>query len=569
MNPIRWFESAGASGELVSLDRFIDPHLFATQSGAYGGAFRIRGIDPECLSDAELANVSARLVQAMRLLPEDCSLYQILIRRRGCPLPQSRYADSANEVVAETQCKRHEYLSTRPLGTVELYCTICIYPSKARKQPQPGEHAAVTERLVRRLRSTLTVVAQNLSELIGMEQLDCHGIARLYGYLANLEVELIRQRLASRDHIGRQLARSPVRWHSEGLEIGRSHAKLFSLIQRPNATRPHLFGELIRLDADLVLVLESQRQSAAATRKCVSSHQSFKDLFRHSLLSILAHAKGGREIAKSANSVAADKAVDDLGSVVDDIENRGLTYTQTSLIGMLHSRNKNELDDQMAQVHRVFSPSEAAVLEERIGSLSAYYSLFPAAARYGESFNVRRFWLREDHLANLSLVYAPYPGTPESEALEDEALAIFETRDRTLFYFDSYLNDLRGMLVIGSPRRGKSFLINFLMDMEPKYGGFIFIFDIGGSYESTVLKHGGRVVRFGLDGPRLNPLALPPTEENQEFVYRLVRMLLVKGGATILPTDERDLYERVKQLFRLEPEVRRLQSLVLTPELEP
>jgi hypothetical protein len=30
MNPIRWFESAGVSSELVSLERFIDPYIFAT-----------------------------------------------------------------------------------------------------------------------------------------------------------------------------------------------------------------------------------------------------------------------------------------------------------------------------------------------------------------------------------------------------------------------------------------------------------------------------------------------------------------------------------------------------------
>lgn len=153
--------------------------------------------------------------------------------------------------------------------------------------------------------------------------------------------------------------------------------------------------------------------------------------------------------------------------------------------------------------------------------------------------------------------------------MEDEALAIFETRDGTPFYFDSYSNGLRGMLVIGAPRRGKSFVVNFLMDMEPKYGGFLFIFDIGGSYESTVLKHGGRVVRFGLDGPRLNPFALPPTDKNQEFVYRLIRLLLAKGGAVIGPADEQDLYERTEQLFRLPPKVRRLQSLIVAPELQP
>jgi type IV secretion system protein VirB4 len=565
----RWFEAAGASSELISIDRFVDSHVFATQSGAYGGTFRLNGRDPECLSDAELADISARLVQAMRLLPENGSLYQILVKRRGCDLPLSRYAEAADETVAETQRQRHAYLAARHCGTVDLYWTVSIHPPQSRKPPKPAEHAVQSEHLLRQLRNTVLTLEQNLSDLIGFERLDCHEIGRLYGHLANLDPQRERRRLSSLDRVNRQLARSPVIWHSHGLTIGRRQARLFSLMQRPAATRPNLFGDLLRLDADLILVLESQRHSTLETRRCVSSHQSFRDLFRHSLLSVLAHAKSGREIAKSANTVGADKALDDLGAVVDDIENRGLTYAQASLIGLLHSSSEAELDDQMAQVHRVFGQSDAAVLEEGIGSLSAYYSLFPAASRYGQSFNVRRWWVREDHLANLSLVYAPYTGEPQSEALEDEALAVFETRDRTPFHFDPYQNGLRGLLVIGSPRRGKSFLINFLMDMEPKYGGFIFVFDIGGSYESTVLKYGGRVVRFGLGGPRLNPFAVPPTAENIEFLYRLMRLLLVKGGAALQPTEERDLYERVQAIYSLSPEIRRLRHLVLAPHLQP
>jgi type IV secretion system protein VirB4 len=565
----RWFRAAGAASELISIDRFLDSQLFATQSGAYGGSFRLNGRDPECLSDGELADISARLVQAMRLLPENSSLYQILVKRRGCDLPLSRYADATDGTVSETQRKRHAYLKTRRLGTVELYWTVSIHPPQSRKPPKPAEHAAGTERLLRELRNTLMTLEQNLADLVGLERLDCHAIARLYGHIANLDPEREGRRLSSLDRVNQQLARSPLTWHSHGLTIGRRQVRLFSLIQRPGSTRPSHFGELIRLDADLILVLESQRKSTRETRRCVSSHQSFKDLFRHSLLSILAHAKSGKDIAKSANTVAADKAVDDLGAIVDDLENRGLTYAQASLIGLLHSASEAELDERTSQVHRVFGESDAAVLEEGIGSLSAYYSLFPAASRYGQSFNVRRWWVREDHLANLSLVYAPYTGEPQSEALEDEALAIFETRDRTPFHFDPYQNGLRGLLVIGSPRRGKSFLINFLMDMEPKYGGFLFLFDIGGSYESTVLKYGGRVVRFGLGGPRLNPFALPPAAENIEFLYRLIRLLLAKGGAQLQPAEDRDLYERVQAMYSLSPEIRRLKHLVLAPHLQP
>ncbi|MBV9811357.1 MAG: hypothetical protein JO326_01300, partial [Acetobacteraceae bacterium] len=404
----RWFHSAGPSSHLVSIDRFIDERIFATRPGAYGATFKLSGGDPECLSDPELANISARLVQAMRLIPEECTLQQIVVKRRGCDLAPSKYEDSANEIVAATQRARRHYLAGRNLGAVELYWTLTILPAKSRRQPKPSENAAINERMLRTLRNTVTVLHQNLSDLIGMEPLGCHQIGELYSYLANLEPALVRKRLASRDVVGRQLSRVAVEWRSDGLTMGKRYARLFSLIQRPNATRPNLFGELMRLDADLVLVLEAQRRSAVDTRKCVATHQTFKDLFRHSVLSVLAHAKAGKEPPRSANTVAADKAVDSLGGIVDDIENRGLTYTQTSLIGMLHSRDKRELDDVMAQVHRVFSQSEAAVLEEGLGSLSAYQSLFPAAMHHGQSSNVRRFWLREDHLANLSLVYAPY-----------------------------------------------------------------------------------------------------------------------------------------------------------------
>jgi type IV secretion system protein VirB4 len=255
--------------------------------------------------------------------------------------------------------------------------------------------------------------------------------------------------------------------------------------------------------------------------------------------------------------------------VIDDIDNNGLNYCQCSLIGMLHSRNEAELEDQMAQVHRVFGRTEASALEEGLGSLSAFCSLFPGATRFGQRFNVRTWWLREDHLANLSPIFAPHLGEPRSETLEDEALAAFETRDGTPFYFDPYHNGRRGMLVLGSPGRGKSFLLNFLVDNESKYGGFIYIFDIGGSYESTVSKHGGKIVRFGLDGPRLNPFSLENTKPNREFVFRLVRLLLIKGGAVLTPQHESDVKERVDGMFLLSPTVRRLRYLLLPPELQP
>lgn len=265
-----------------------------------------------------------------------------------------------NEVVAETQRKRRRHLASRKLGSVELYWTLCIHPPKARRPRKPSDHEEMSGRLLRRLQEALISLEQNFSELAEITRLDFHGVARLYGHIANLDPAVSPQRLRSRDRVDRQLARVAVEWKREGLQIGRQHVRLFSLMQRPGSTPANSYGDLLKLHADFVLVFEIQRRSAVETRKCVSGHQTFKDLFRHSFLSVLAHAKSGREIAKSANTVAADKGVDDLGSVIDDIENRGLNYCEASLIGLLHSTSKAELEEQMAQVYRLFSQSDSA-----------------------------------------------------------------------------------------------------------------------------------------------------------------------------------------------------------------
>jgi type IV secretion system protein VirB4 len=564
----QWFSSAGSAGDLIPIQRMVSEHIFSTEEGGYGASFRLKGVDPECLNVPDLQAISAQLLQVQRQLPEDFSLYQIVVKRRGADLCES--SRSAQEGTAgETQRVRHAFLSGRSMTSIDLYWTIYANPPASRKRVRTEEFSTASTALLRRLRSVAGILRSNLDGVVALQPLHGHAIAALYGYMANLDPLLTCQRLVSPHNVAAQLARVPLIWKEDSLQIGRRHATLFSLLRRPSSTRPHLFGDLLRLDADLILVLESRRRSPVETRKAVSHHQTFVDLFRHSFLTLVAHRGKSGEILKSAQTVAAEKGVDSLGGVIDDIDNGGLNYCQFSLIGMLHSRNKEELEDQMAQVHRIFGRAEASVLEEGLGSLSAFYALFPGATRYGQRFNVRTWWLREDHLANLSPVFAPYAGELRSEALEDEALAILETRDGTPYYFDPYHAGLRGMLVLASPRRGKSFFINFLVDNETKYNGFIFIFDIGGSYESTILKHGGKIVRFGLEGPRLNPFFLENTRPNREFVFRLVRLLLIKGGASLTPQQETNVKDRVDGMFELSADVRRLRHLLLPPDLQP
>ena len=183
-------------------------------------------------------------------------------------------------------------------------------------------------------------------------------------------------------------------------------------------------------------------------------------------------------------------------------------------------------------------------------------------------FNVFPLWLAEDHHARLSSVFAPHIGHPHSEDLDSEYLNIFETRTRTPFFQDVYVDGVRVMLIIGPTGTGKSVHGNQIISLEQKYGGFTYIFDIGGSYESVVELYGGRVDRVGKDGPRVNPFALEPTESNIKFLYSFVKLLLANGGAELEPEDDDVIHKAVHDMYLLDAANRRLSNLFLPKKLD-
>ncbi len=204
-------------------------------------------------------------------------------------------------------------------------------------------------------------------------------------------------------------------------------------------------------------------------------------------------------------------------------------------------------------------------MEESLGNLSAFYAMFPGNPK----FNVFPLWLSEDHHARLSSVFAPHVGHPHSEDLDSEYLNIFETRTRTPFFQDVYVDGVRVMLIIGPPGTGKSIHGNNLIALEQKYGGLTTYFDIGGSYESVVELYGGRVDRVCNDGPRVNPFALEPNESIIKFLYRFfVKLLLTNGGAELEPEDDDVIHKAVQDMYLLDQANRRLSNLFLPKKLD-
>jgi len=557
-----WFAKAGAACSIVPIARFVGPNIFALKGGGYGCLFALTGIDEESLTDLELDSRMRSIEGALRGLPEGSCLYQYTRVMSGFDLPrQSKYTNPATEVFVSDRIAFLE--KTAAFRRIDLHWCLTLEPSNARAfERKPQENAADTSRMIADLEKTATILQSHLGSTIGLQLLGKAEAFQFFSYLFNLEEWSERDQLRSDTGVDRQIVKSPVAWHSDYLQVGKRHVQMFSLKMTPEASRPCLFSGQLTLDCDSVLCSTWRVKSTSAARSEIDAQEKFISFFKVGVLTRVMSGHDTASLETGAGAKAANINVDDLSEVIRSLDKKA--QGEYSLRLLLAAGSQEQLHNTVPAVHRIFVDARAQVMEETLGNLSAFYAMFPG----NHKFNVFPLWLAEDHHARLSSVFAPHIGHPRSEDLDNEYLNIFETRTRTPFFQDVYVDGVRVMLIIGPTGSGKSVHGNAAVALEQKYGGFTYIFDIGGSYESVVELYGGRVDRVGKDGPRVNPFGLEPTESNIKFLYSFVKLLLANGGAELEPEDDDVIHKAVQDMYLLDAENRRLSNLFLPKKLD-
>jgi len=547
-----WFAKAGAACSIVPIARFVGPNIFALKGGGYGCLFALTGIDEEGLTDLELEARMRSIEGSLRGLPEGSCLYQYTRVMSGFDLPrQEKYANPATEVFASDRLTFLE--KTAAFRRIDLHWCLTLEPSKVKAfERKPQENSSDTSRMLADLEKTATILQSHLGSAIGLRLLGKAETFQFFSYLFNLEEWAEREQLRSDTGVDRQIVKTPIAWHSDYLQVGKRHVQMFSLKTTPEASRPCLFSGLMRLDCDSVLCSTWRVKSTSSARSEIDAQEKFISFFK---VGVLTRVMSGRDTASLETGAGAKAANNNV-----DKKAQG----EYSLRLLLAARTQEQLRNTVPAVHRIFVDARAQVMEETLGNLSAFYAMFPG----NHKFNVFPLWLAEDHHARLSSVFAPHIGHPHSEDLDNEYLNIFETRTGTPFFQDVYVDGVRVMLIIGPTGSGKSVVGNATVALEQKYGGFTYIFDIGGSYESVVELYGGKVDRVGKDGPRVNPFALEPTESNIKFLYSFIKLLLTNGGAELEPEDDDVIHKAVQDMYLLDPENRRLSNLFLPKKLD-
>lgn len=572
------YKAAGSVSGLLSIWGFVDDCTFLTKAGHVGVAFRVAGVDYECLDTDARRDVVHRFEAAVRALDEHCRLYQYLCKRRVRPFEAGRCEQSVARDAIE---RRTVHLNERrdDLYEISLYMVL-VYEGIARRGTRTRLRGAL-QHPRRALRDWLSI-----SGVLKLLEADLsHAIQQLHNKCAALEVQLsdsirltrltktetfafLRQ-LVNYDrgrpevslqydtHVDFFMADSSVECHRTYLTVGNARVKVLTMKEPPAGTYPHLLEQLYTVPGEFNACLEWRRIATDRMRRDIQRRRRH---FFNKRVSLVNYVSPDTKPEEMLVDESAGATVKQLGDALTELEVNGHFFGECSLSLVAFDEDPEPVDRTATEAMKAVSTHDGTLVEETYNLLNAWLATVPGNSAH----NLRRVALLETNLADLSLLFTLDTGSPKSRHFEREALAVFETRHRTPYFFNLHVEDVGHTVVLGATGSGKSFLLNFLITQGQRYSPNTVVFDLGHSYRKLATLFRGSYLEVGLrgQGVTINPFALPPTHENLHFLHSFVRVLLEGTDSYRLSDPEdRELYEALENLYVLDAVQRRLFTL--------
>lgn len=578
------YTETGALNEQIDLYGFIDPHAFLTKSGDVGVILQVDGVDYECLDGNALDTLTKRLESAFRLFDSNFRVCQYLFKRNHETIPYRTYTNPVVNAAIENRIRYFEQKADS-LYSLQVYYVVlfedfrhkqALLNSLAQLHKNPkkalGEiRAALSSRkqvalLDTELSKALATLHQKVrsfllqvSDFVRVDLLSKQEAFRVLKRTLNFApLKLQLGRLTHDTFLDWYLCESHLECHRGYLRLDDYYVKVLTLKEPSAQSFPLIFKSLLEVQANFHIVTEWKKEDSGKTRKTI---QSKRRHFHNTKRSLMSHLN-------VSDAPATDVLVDDskeaqvreLGESIKQLEIEGNYFGHFSLSIVIYDLDPAKVETACAEFYKVFSTHDAQVYEEKYNLLNAFFATVPG----GCAFNLRSMYLLNTNYADYSFLFTLHCGEPENQHLRQEYLAVLETNHNTPYFLNLHHRDVAHTMILGRTGSGKSFLLNFLITNMQKYDPYTFIFDLGGSFETLTRLFGGTYVRVGLNSPgfKINPFSLPLTKENLDFLVLFVKVL-IQGSSPLelTPTEERDLYQQIENLYEIESSLRTLTVL--------
>ncbi|MFP5228737.1 MAG: VirB4 family type IV secretion system protein [Acidobacteriota bacterium] len=579
-----WKEAA-AFGDQINLYGFWNDTAFLTKSGDLGMVLRVRGVDYESLDHDEQAYAVKRLEAALKNFGPGFHVYQYLFKTNNPEIP---FAEYQSAIVQTGQERRREHFRDKADRLFEIEIYYCILLEGARSKT--GIRAALQrlfqdpagglnelraqfsnsgmkvllrnqiERDLARLEQRVQAFMHQLGDLVGSELLNHRSQFRFFRRLLNYDGWRIVGEPGHSQFLCDQITNSQLDPERDHLRVGDDYVRILTMKEAIGETRPLSLDALLKIPANFIAVSEWVPVAAAAARKEVNKRRRHFNIAKTGFISQL-----GNDAAKTnPRDVLVDESkqadIENLGDCLRALGD-GQQLGEFSLTMVLYGKDRQALDLVVGEFAGVFTNADGTLFAETYNQLNAYFAIVPG----NYAFNLRRLFLLNTNYADLSFLFTILPGEKINRYLGAEYLAVMETENQTPYYLNLHCGEVAHTLILGMTGSGKTYLCIVLLQNAQKYDPLTFIFDIGGGFEALTHIFGGSYLSVGREERdfTINPFSLPPTRENQEFLFSLLRVL-IEGDGQRYRLDFREeikLWNAIERIYMLEPGQRTLSNL--------
>ena len=554
----------------------VSANVLRTDAGEYLQIFKLDGGSFETADDEVLNNWHERLNVLWRgLAAPNVALWTHVVRRRElarAPLAEGRSRDDFAERLIARYGTR---LSSETLMVNELYLSV-VY------RPVVGAAPNLLSRLLR------TQTARNLVT----EQVDaldaCEKLAQtLLSSLARYEPDRLGVYEANGRHYSRVLEFLSSLLNAEGAPVPLPRAPIHEAL----ATTRVIFGtETIeyRLPTDTrfgaILGIKEYATPTTVGMYDALLSAPFEFVLTQSFAFLSKAASQGllqRQYNQMAN--AGDFAVsqaEQLKDALDELTSNqfvmGDHHFTLQVLTRLAAKGRsatNEqrlkaLNDDLAIARAMLADTGAIMAREDLALEAAFWAQLPGC--FG--MRPRKAPITSRNLCAMN----PFHNFPSGRAAGNhwgDALALLITSARSPYYFSLHASDPKDpeggsrkdtghTFICGPTGSGKSVLIGFLVALLRRQGATQVLFDKDRGLEILVRALGGTYVPLKNGMPTgFNPMQLPPTAENVEFLKTWLRAL-VRSTAPLTHREEADLDAALTGTLALDVPARRLSRLI-------
>jgi type IV secretion system protein VirB4 len=574
------WKEAGSFAAQINLYGFWDEHCFLTKSGDLGAVLKIGGIDYESLDHAGRDYAVKRLEAALRSLDDKTRLYQIFFKRNRPAIPHAEYGNPLVRAAVEQRAVFLQSKSDR-LYSIEIFWVVMIDGSYQKtgllhalsqlsKQPRSSlrdlralftgnkKRTLLYEQIERdrlRLQQKSNSLSGQLNDLMQVELSGAEETFRILRRLVNLRPSKIESsKLRSTRHLDWQICDSELEAHRGHLRLDDDYVRVLTLKEQPSETRPLVLKGLLDVPANFHVVTEWHPVDNAKARKEIASRRRHHHNSKTSFMSNLQNRQNTGPKDELVDD-SKEAAIAELGSALTALGMEGKSFGEFTLSVVIYDEDSMKVEHAVAEFQKLFTQHDGLLYEERYNLLNAFFATVPG----NKQFNLRKQWALNSNYADLSFLFTVDAGSQWNAHLEREYLAVLESTHSTPYYMNLHSGDVAHTLMLGATGSGKSFAASMLLQAAQKYEPLTFTFDLGGSYETLTRAFGGIYLNVGLKTPgfTINPFSLGPTQENLNFLFLFLRVLIEAGGRyELTTTDERGLYTAVERVYKLPREIR-------------